>query len=206
MIADRPLRSRWRRAALGWGAALLLVIAGEQPARAATPTASTQQIQVEAAFLINFVRFTQWPPERFLAADAPYVIAVVGSDDDSDIVRNVAAAAGNVQGRRVAVVNIDPGDVEHRQKRALDILRGSHLVFVRSNDADVRRQLLAALAGLPVLTVGDAPGFAAYGGMLGLVRSGARIAFEANPDQIQAAGVQVSAKVLKLARIRRGRT
>ena len=57
-----------------------------------------------------------------------------------------------------------------------------------------------------MLTVGDEPDFAARGGMLGLVRAGDRtLAFEANPEQIQAAGVQLSAKVLKLARIRRGR-
>ena len=41
------------------------------------------------------------------------------------------------------------------------------------------------------------------GGMLGLVRVDRHLAFEANPDEIRAAGLSVSAKVLKLARIRR---
>ena len=57
---------------------------------------------------------------------------------------------------------------------------------------------------MPVLTVSDVPGFAAQGGMLGLVRSGRHMAFEANPDAIRNGGVSLSAKVLKLARIREG--
>jgi YfiR/HmsC-like len=160
-------------------------------------------VAVEAAFLVNFLRFTQWPAIRLPTDTEPYVVAVVGPDAVADIVRKVASAAGTVQGHPIGVVDIDPDDIEHRQAKALDILRGSHLVFVQSDDADVRRQVFDALAGSAVLTVGDSPDFAARGGMLGLVRSGSHLALEANPDQIQAAGVQVSAKVLKLARIRR---
>jgi len=163
-------------------------------------------MQIEAAFLVNFVRFTEWPTDRFSDTGTPYVIAVVGGDDVAQTVRIVANAAGNIQGRDIAVVRVDPVDVEGRQKQALDIVRGSHLVFVRSSDADVRRQVLATVAGKAVLTVGDEPDFAARGGMLGLVQAGDHLAFEANLEQIQAAGVQLSAKVLKLARIRRGRS
>ena len=77
------------------------------------------------------------------------------------------------------------------------------MVFVREDSgvrcATVRR----LLDGAPVLTVGDSTGFATAGGMLGLVRVDRHLAFEANPQEIRAAGLVVSAKVLKLARIRR---
>ena len=201
--APRRFLQRARR----WRAGVLLLGTLGTFVSAATVQAQvgSQALQVEAAFLVNFVRFTQWPPGRFSTTGTPYVIAVVGDDDVAQTVRTVANAAGDIQGRDLAVVRVDPSDVESGQKRALDIVRGSHLVFVRSSDAVVRRQVLAAVAGSPVLTVGDEPDFAARGGMLGLVRAGDHLAFEANPDQIQAAGVQLSAKVLKLARIRRGR-
>lgn len=175
-------------------------------AQFAATAQSPQLLQVEGAFLINFLRFTQWPPARFASADAPYVIAVVGPDDVADTVRNVAGAAGAIQGRRVAVVQVDPEDVEAKRQTAVEILRGCHLVFIASDDDDVHAQALKAVEGTSVLTVGDAPDFAARGGMLGLVRSGSHLAFEANLQEIQAAGVQVSAKVLKLARMRRGRS
>lgn len=205
MITNAPLRflqraRRWRAGVLLLGALGTFLSASSVQAQA-----GSQALQVEAAFLVNFVRFTQWPADRFSNIDTPYVIVVVGGNDVAQTVRTVAKAAGDIQGRDLAVVHVDPSDVEARRKQALDIVRGSHLVFVRSSDADVRRQVLAAVAGTPVLTVGDEPDFAARGGMLGLVRSGDHLAFEANPEQIQAAGVQLSAKVLKLARIRRGR-
>ena len=55
-----------------------------------------------------------------------------------------------------------------------------------------------------MLTVGDGRDFAQRGGMLGIVRADARLAIEANPRAIEANGLLVSAKVLKLARIRSG--
>jgi hypothetical protein len=182
--------------------ALVVVAFLQLPVAAAgrTPT-----VAVEAAFLVNFMRFTQWPVDRLPADDDPYIVVVVGSDDVADTVRSVATAAGAIQGHPIAVVDVDPRDVERQQIKALDILRGSHLVFVQSNDADVRRQVFDTLDGSAVLTVGDTPDFAARGGMLGLVRSGSHLTLEANPDRMQMAGVQVSAKVLKLARIRRSR-
>jgi hypothetical protein len=85
-------------------------------------------------------------------------------------------------------------------------LRACHLAFLDADAATTPADFVAALKGAPVLTVGNARGFVAAGGMLGLVRSGPRMAFEADPQAIQASGVGLSAKVLKLARIReRGR-
>lgn len=205
MIINAPRRFLQR--ARRWRAGMLLlgVLGTVVQVSSVQAQNGSQALQVEAAFLVNFVRFTQWPPDRFSNTGTPYVIAVVGGEDVARTVRTVANAAGDIQGRDLAVVHVDPSDIEGRRKQALDIVRGSHLVFVRSSDPGVRRQVLAAVAGTSVLTVGDEPDFAARGGMLGLVRAGDHLAFEANPEQIQAAGVQLSAKVLKLARIRRGR-
>ncbi len=183
-------------------AAALLATLLMVPRAASAQVAIPRAMQVEAAFLVNFVRFTQWPPARFESPGDPYVIAVVGGQQAADTVRAVAGAAGNIQGRRIAVIRVDPkGRAGAREMRAR--LRGSHLVFVQGSLPEVDREVLSATAGLPLLTVGDSTDFAARGGMLGLVRDGPRLAFEANPEAIQAAGVMVSAKVLKLARLRR---
>jgi len=52
-----------------------------------------------------------------------------------------------------------------------------------------------------VLTVSDNEDFTSQGGMLGLLRSDSRILFQANTSAIRNAGLLVSAKVLKLARV-----
>lgn len=162
-------------------------------------------VQVEAAFLVNFLRYTDWPTRSFAGPDDPYIITVVGSADVAAAIATVATAAGEIRGRRIEVrraVVDTPGD----RAAAIDRLRDSHLVFVHSSavaDADV---VLAMVRGQPVLTVGDLPDFAGEGGMLGLVQSRSHLAFEANPSTIQGAGLLVSAKVLKLARIRGAKT
>ena len=166
-----------------------------------TPATDTRLLQVEGAFLVNFLRYTDWPPQRFAASSAPYVVTVVGSQDAADAVAAVAAAAGDIRGRHVLVRRASMATAADRAA-ATDLLRGSHLVFVESSARADIDAVLDIVRGLPILTVADVPGFAASGGMLGLVRSRSRLGFEADPAAIHDAGLMVSAKVLKLATLR----
>ncbi|HET7655901.1 MAG TPA: YfiR family protein [Luteimonas sp.] len=184
----------WRRA--GWllGLALCLPLAAQ-------PLGNRER-QVEAAFLVNFVRYAEWPRQRFTGEGDPYVIAVVGSQDATDTVAAIARAAGPIQGRRIEVRRVDLDVRGARREAAARRLRAAHVAFLSSDAATTAEQLLGVLDGAPVLTVSDVPGFVEAGGMLGLVRAGPHMAFEANPRAINACGLGLSAKVLKLARIR----
>ena len=199
-----PDRTRHRPA---WWRGLAATIALAASLTAAAEPAGPLQLRIEGAFLVNFIRYTDWPVQRFDYAGSPYVISVVGSSDASATISAVSAAAGTIRGRRVTVqrVRFDRSMGATARRDGVRRLRASHLVFVADDDTDVDvRQVLAAVEGASVLTVSDVPGFAAGGGMLGLVRSGRRLAIEANPTAIRAAGISVSAKVLKLARLRGG--
>jgi hypothetical protein len=186
----------WQRAALLLGLALGMPLVA-QPV-------GNRELQIEAAFLVNFVRYTDWPPQHFNGPGDPYVIAVVGSETSFDTVAAIAGAAGAIQGRRIEVVRVEydgQGGIE-RRRAAIQRMRASHLLFLQASADAGARDVVRAVAGAPVLTVSDVPGFASKGGMIGLVRSGQHLAFEANPAAIHASGVVLSAKVLKLARIR----
>lgn len=174
-------------------------------ARAQARTPSEEE--VEAAFLLNFLRYTDWPAGGFASPEAPYVVSVVGSEAVADRVRAVAEAAGRVNGRAVDVRWIDsargaraaPFDSARDRENQL-LMRRSHLVFFHASAGNVPGEALSDLYGHPVLTVSDVPGFTRSGGMLGLVRRGQRLGFEANPVAIRNGGLMLSAKVLKLAR------
>jgi hypothetical protein len=179
-------------------------------ALAARPAAAQEepaalQLQVEAAFLVNFLRYTQWPPDSFGNPADPYVISVVGDEDAADTLRRLTDVVAPIGGRRVVVQRIEfpPGADATVRTAISDRLRRSHLVFVHSTDEPVE-DILADLSGQPVLTVSDLDDFARAGGMLGLRQRGGRIVFEANPEAIRSARLVVSAKVLKLARLVRG--
>lgn len=201
--------SWFARAARALLAALALALAGPPAAFASAqaPRAAPEEAHAEAVFLVNFLRYTQWPASSFGTAGAPYVVTVVGDQGTVDAVRAAAAAAGTVEGRPIRVQWLpdsrgsrsapfdSPQDIEARAQ-----LRRSHLVFFHRSAGAVHPQVLADLARLPVLTVSDVEGFTSGGGMLGLVHQGRRILLQANPGAIRNGGLVVSAKVLKLAR------
>ena len=196
---DRSRRQWWR----GLAAALLLGATLPGAAQAQSQPAGEFQLRIEGAFLVNFVRYTDWPAQRFDGVSSPYVVTVVGEAAAAETIAAVAAAAGVIRGRRIVVrrVRFDARTPAGERREAIRRLRASHAVFIASGDDADARLVLRAVQGAPVLTVSDVPGFAAGGGMLGLVRSGRTLAIEANPDAIRASGISVSAKVLKLARL-----
>src|SRR5690349_16710517 len=55
----------------------------------ATGARAPGEVEVEAAYLVNFLRYTQWPPAKSPAAGVPYVVTVVGSQGAADSVRAV---------------------------------------------------------------------------------------------------------------------
>ena len=188
-------RQRVRRSLAAVTLAWFLVLGLPGQATAA-PQGGDQRARVEGAFLVNFIRFTEWPRSRFAGDGAPCVLVVVGSEAVADAVREVAHAAGTVQGRRIEVRQVD-GD---RMQRQRDVLRAAHVVFVDRSGGVAAEDAIDLLQGAPILTVGDSAGFVRAGGMLGLVVSGSRVGFVANPGAIRQGGLTVSAKVLKLAR------
>ena len=187
---------------------LLLALLLPMGAAQAEAQRAPGEIEVEAAYLVNFLRYTQWPATSFSAPASPYVLTVVGSQEAAAGVRAVAAAAGGIDGRPIEVRWLpqgrgtrnapfdSPQDIEARA-----VLRGSHLVFFHRSAGRVHPQVLTDLAAAPVLTVSDNEDFTSQGGMLGLLRSDRRILFQANTSAIRGAGLLVSAKVLKLARV-----
>lgn len=195
---------------LAWlllGACAQVLASPAVPVAAAERTRLPDEVEVEAAYLVNFLRYTQWPASSFNAPNSPYVLTVVGSQQAAASVRAVAAAAGPVEGRPIEVRWLSqargsreiPFDSPQDQDARVQ-LRGSHLVFFHRSAGPVRAQVLSDLAASPVLTVSDLDDFTSQGGMLGLVRADRRIAFQANTTAIRSAGLLVSAKVLKLAR------
>lgn len=161
--------------------------------------AQREEGQVKAAYVLNFLRFTEWPADAAPPAkDDAYVLALVGTREFADALRGIAREAEKLGQRPVRVRRLD---LEADPQELAAALARAHAVFVQSDTQEDAQPVLQLSERLPVLTIGDAPGFAAAGGMLGLVPQGQRIVFDANPRAIHAGRLQVSAKVLKLANI-----
>jgi hypothetical protein len=178
---------------------------GSAPAVVAQEDSRQLELQVQSAILVNFLRYTQWPPDRAGNPGDPYVITVVGDAEAAGTLRRLTELVPPIEGRRVEVQRVEfPVGADAMVRAAIsERLRRSHLVFLHSSGAEADA-VLGDLSGQPVLTVSNRSGFARGGGMIELQRRGGRIAFYANPDAIRNARLIMSAKVLKLARIVHG--
>jgi len=164
--------------------------------------------RVKAAFLLNFIKYSQWPREAFESSSSPIVLTVVGNDGLGNNLNEIVRRSEVIDGRAIELRRVNrplPDGQGLFNQEELDAfnrrVREAHLLFIPLSERDNIRPILAAAEGGWTLTVSDAPRFCGRGGMLGLVLQEGRIAYEANPEEIKQASVTVSAKVLKLARI-----
>ena len=62
-------------------------------------------------------------------------------------------------------------------------------------------KLVQMVRGLPILTVGETPGFAEHGGVIRFVLEDNRVRFEVNVEAAHQADLTISSRLLTLARI-----
>jgi YfiR/HmsC-like len=162
-------------------------------APATIQAAPTPEYLIKAAYLYNFALFVEWPADAFKAANAPLVIGVVGTDPFD------LALERTIQNKRI---NRRPLVVKHLQWT--QDLKRCHILFVSSTESAKAKELATRLEGLPILLVGETPGFARQGGTINFTIKDNTVGFEVNVNAAKRSRLNISAKLLKLARIVRG--
>ena len=150
--------------------------------------------KVKAAYLFNFTKFVTWPADAFQNQHSPIVIGVVGADPFGPLLDQTIKDK-KVSGRELKIQRF-----QWRIGDDLSAVKKCHLLYVSSSLGDDTGGLIAALARLPILLIGEATGFAKSGGTLGFVMEEGRIVFWANREAAETAKLQLSSQLLKLAR------
>jgi hypothetical protein len=75
------------------------------------------------------------------------------------------------------------------------------MIFLTRDAGLSLADLAERVADRPILVVGESPGFAAEGGMINFVLEGTKLRFEVNPSAATRAGLSISSRLLKLARV-----
>ena len=145
--------------------------------------------QAKANLLYNIAKFVEWP-EIQATPGSPLVFTILGEDDLAGELAGVLSSK-SVNGHPVFV----------RFARRPQDARGSQILYVASSAVPQLDAVLAAVDTSAILTVSDAPGFAAHGGMVGFSTEGDRVRFEVNLDRAERTGLKLSAKLLSLARL-----
>jgi hypothetical protein len=166
--------------------AMLCALGASSMARAQAAT----QDQIKAAYMFNFAKFVEWPAEAMSTPASPMNFCALGRSAAADELDSV------IDGKSI---NGHPVRIRHLGRP--EDIKGCHLVFLAAGNARQTQQLLQAARGLPVLVVGDAPGFARSGGMIGFIAENGRVLFEVNPGSAEESRLKISSKLLALARI-----
>jgi hypothetical protein len=166
---------------------IILLFAGAS-GQSSTPT----EYQVKAAFLYNFAKFVDWPPDAFAQPSAPLHLCVFGEDPFGGELERIVHQK-TVAGHPLRVL----------QPKRVDQAKHCHILFVGSGDSREIRSLLEALKGSSTLTVGENSEFTRLGGVINFLLDSGRVRFEINPDAAHEARLKISAKLLSLARIAR---
>ena len=177
---------------------ILIVIVGmtlnwTPPADAQAGDADSSEYLIKAGFIYNFAKFVEWPSATFSQPDSPIVIGVLGTDPFGNVLDRI------VEDKKIG----SRGFVVKRFKwgKNLKELKDCKILFVSASEKAHIDEILLSVKGLPILTVGETPGFAERGGVIRFTLEDNRVRFEVNVDAAHQAELNISSRLLTLAKI-----
>lgn len=180
---DRRRRQPVRR--IGWFLSLVILPLG----LGASPIRADSELETQAAFLVNFAKFVEWPHSAFPDDQSPFVFGFASDEPLGEVVTALIAQE-QVKGRRVEV----------RRYLAGENPPACHLLFVSSAQSNRMEGLARAAQARSILTVGNTDGFLDQGGMVGFVCVGKSVRFDIHKQPLQRAQLAISSRLLALAR------
>ena len=148
-----------------------------------------REYQIKAAFLYNFIKFIDWPPDALPETSDTIAICVFSNDPFREALDSIKDKV--VRGRRLVIQRIQQGKE-----------LGSCQVLVLGPSAEKRvPQVMQSLQGSSVLTVGDTERFVQSGGIINFLVEQNKVRFEINLNSAERARLKVSSQLLSLARV-----
>jgi hypothetical protein len=141
---------------------------------------------VKAAFLYNFAKFAEWPPEHKAATGVKLCIAGGNPFGAAGAVFNEAAKKGQpFTMLDEAAWQADPGQC--------------HILYIGRGESARVPQLLEGVAGKSVLTVSDTDDFINKGGSIGFVAKDNKIRLAINMKNTARQQLRIDAQLLEIA-------
>jgi hypothetical protein len=179
-------RNRASRVLLIW---LLLITCLLPPSVLSAGPAATEEDAVQTAFLYNFMKFVEWPPEVFDDPESPIIVCTLG---ESPFINTVQSLEGKRTRQRPLVI---------KRYDSYKTAKRCHVLVVSDfAGKDSYPAILSRLKGTSVLTVGNIEGFAEQGGMIEMFSVENKIRFNINLGSAKQSSLKISSQLLKLAR------
>ena len=152
-------------------------------------TPASSEYEVKAAFLFHFAQFVEWPEGTFKDAGSPLTYCTIGEDPFH------GALAASLNGKTIEARVVRVQHIKQAQQ-----IQGCQILFIGAAENRLIPEVLTAIKGTPVLTVGESEHFARNGGMIGFFLEENKIRFEINLEAAEHAKLKVSSRLLALAK------
>lgn len=178
--------------------AIVLVTVTVNTSHADTKSPRASEYQIKAAYLYNFLLFTQWPApitdEKSRPDSDTAIIGIVGEDP-------FGTFFDEVEGRTIKIGDVKKKLIIKRFGPYSNTIDLTHcrLLFVSASEKSHLNQIIAKVQDAPVLTVGDTERFLESGGMIKLVKVKEKIRWEINRGPIASAELRLDSMLLKSA-------
>lgn len=155
---------------------------------------SDEEIEYKADFIVKLISYVEWPAASATGENGAIVIGVVGNSPLIPKLKDLASKE-TAAGKTVTIKEIS----------LADSFAGLQIVYNPTKDMGELAQFLKKVGTSPILTVGDGPDFARYGMMINFykeeVEGKEKVKFEVNRLTAGDAGLTISSRLLKLAKI-----
>jgi len=166
----------------------LCITVSSWPNAHADPPPSREYV-IKAVFLYNFAKFVEWPAEAFPNRRAPLTLCILGKDPFGLALDSIKGK--KVRGRKLVIQHL----------ARIEDLEQCHILFISASEEIRLPQILSTIRGMSILTVSDMKRFVQHGGIINLVTIETKVRFEINVGVAHLAGLEISSKLLKLAKI-----
>ena len=179
------------------------------------------EYQVKAAFIYNFLKFTEWPRDKkddetiTDNKSNAIVIGVVGKYQFEKAFDPILSKT--VSGRPILIKRFvgitgykeKSGDEkkykEEYAAKYADELKKCQVLYICSSEDEYLTDILSMIEGSSILTIGEKKDFANRGGIINFVmeqdeNKAKKLRFEVNLDSLKKSGITISSKLLKLAK------
>jgi hypothetical protein len=195
-IAIRWTGPMTKKVAIAIAIIFMLVPKWCSEARAQGSESTVPEYLIKAGFIYHFAGLVEWPASAFAQPNSPINICILGDDPFGSTMEQVVDNK-QVGGRNIAVTRLKSANDFKEYKQC-------HMVFVSSSEKEQMDEIIRGVKGLPLLTIGDIPGFAEHGGIINFILEENKVRFEVNVDAGKQAHLNISSRLLSLAKIVKG--
>jgi hypothetical protein len=168
---------------------LIAAVVGVPARTLRSADAATLEKQVKSAFVVNFIQFVDWPATAFEKPDDPIIIGVADANSLGDALAG-AIDGKSIRGRKLGIKTGTAATASH-----------CHVLIAGGIEGADLQTLLKGVGATACLTIGDAEHFTEAGGTIRFYVEDRKERFEINVAAANRANLQVSSKLLKLAKV-----